>query len=103
MIEIAFFTATTEVKASVCFKIKSPDLVSASHCKDQCVSVNGHYVPWTGQSLSLRRLITLFIETLFSCSNHCQNFFLRKVYFSDGVVLCVANIDEVLFLSEDVT
>ena len=100
MVEITFFTAATEVESPIGFKIKGPYLVNASHSKDKCVSVYCYDVPWTGQSLCFRRFVSFFIETLFSGSNHGQYFFRRKIDLSNRMIFRVADIDEVLVLSE---
>jgi len=76
--------------------------VCSSHCKDKCVSVNCHYVPRAGQSLSLRRLVAFLVEAFFSSSNDCEYFFCSDIDLSYGVVLRITEVYEVLILSKNV-
>lgn len=59
----------------------------AGHCKDKCVSVDCHYVPRAGKSLSLRRLVTFLVEAFFSSANDSEYFFSCDIDFSYGVIL----------------
>ena len=101
-IQIAFFTTSTKVESSVCFEVKGPDLVRASHCKDECITIDGDNVPRAAQSLRLRRLVSFLIEALLTSSDHGQHLLGRDVDFADCVVLCVAKVQEVLILPENV-
>ena len=75
----------------------------ASHCKDKCVSVDCHYVPRAGKSLSLRRLVTFLVEAFFSSANDSEYLFSCDIDLSYGVVLWITEVYEVLILSENVT
>ena len=59
----------------------------AGHCKDKCVSVDCHYVPRAGQSLSFRRLVAFLVKAFFSSSNDSEYFFSCDIDLSYGVVL----------------
>ena len=73
----------------------------ASHRKDERISVNGDNVPRAGQSLSFRRLVSLFIESFLASADDSEHLLRCQVDFSDRVVLAVAQVQEVLVLSED--
>ena len=73
--------------------------MDSCHCKDECISIDGHDVPWTRKSLRLRRFVALLIKALLTCSNDCEHFLGGKVDLSDGVVLGVTQIQIVLVLS----
>ena len=76
--------------------------MSACHCKDDGVTVDSHYVPRARQSLRLWRLVPVFIKTLLPSSNHSQYFLGRNVDLANRMILCVADVYEVLVLTENV-
>jgi hypothetical protein len=46
--------------------------------------------------------ISLLVIALLACANDSKHFFLEQVNLSDGVILCVTEVKEMLFISEDV-
>ena len=76
--------------------------MGASHCEDQSIAVHCDDVPWARQSLRLRRLVSLLIETLLTCADHSEHLLGRDVDLANGVILAVAQIDEVLVFAEHV-
>ena len=74
-VQIAFFATATEVETSICLEVEGPDLVSPSHSKDNCVAIDSYNIPRTRQSLSLRRLVTLLIESFLTGSYYSEYFF----------------------------
>mgnify|MGYP000998511387 CR=1 FL=1 len=76
--------------------------MGAGHRENERVAVHGHNIPRTRQSLGLGRLVPLFVEALLAGANYSQHFLRGEVDFADGVVLGVAQVNEVLVLAEDV-
>lgn len=103
MIEVAFFATAREIECSISFQIECPHLVSARHCKDQCVSIDSANVPRRRQLLCFSRFIALFIETLFTSSDNCKYLLALEVNFSDRMILGITNVDVVIALSVNVT
>ena len=76
--------------------------MSTCHGKDNCITVDSDNIPRARESLCLGRLIAFFVEALFARANHCQNLLGRDVDLTNRMVLCIAHIDEVLVLTENV-
>ena len=77
--------------------------MSSSHCKNKCISINGDNVPWTRKLLLFGTFVSLFIISLLTCTDNCQHFLLGEINLSDGMILGVTEIQEMLFVSVDMT
>ena len=74
----------------------------ACHRNKKRVTIDGNNIPWTWQLLFLWIFITFFIFTFLSCPYYSQNFTFLDINLSYGVVLGVAQVQEVGFVSIDV-
>ena len=76
--------------------------MGAGHCEDQSIAVHSNDVPRARQSLRLRRLVSLLIETLLTRADDSEHLLGRDVDLANGVILAVAQVDEVLVFAEHV-
>ena len=76
--------------------------MGAGHCEDQSIAVHCDDVPRARQSLRLRRLVSFLIETLLTRADDSEHLLGRDVDLANGVILAVAQIDEVLVFAEHV-
>ena len=69
--------------------------MGASHSEDERIPVDGDNIPGAGESLSLWLLVAVFVEAFFASSDHGQHLLRGDVDLPNGVVLGVAEIEEV--------
>ena len=74
----------------------------SSHGKYQSVPIHRYNIPRARQPLCLGRLVAFFVEALFACADHSQDFLGREVNLADCVIFTVAEVQKVLILAEDV-
>ena len=77
--------------------------MSSSHCKQKCVSINRHNVPWTRKLLHLRILVSDLVSAFLSGTYNSHYFFCLQVYFSDCVVPGVTQVHKVTIVSKNMT
>lgn len=73
------------------------------HGEYQGVPIDCDDVPRARQSLRLRCFVALLVESFFACADHGQHIFGGQVDLSNSMILCVAQVDEVVAFAEDVT
>ena len=76
--------------------------MGAGHCEDQSIAVHSNDVPRARQSLRLGRLVSFLIETLLTRADDSEHLLGRDVDLANGVILAVAQVDEVLVFAEHV-
>ena len=102
VVQVAFLATPRKHESSVRFQVQRPQLMRPSHGKNESVTVDSDNVPRRGQFLPLRCLVSLFIEAFLTGADNRQHFEGGQIYFSDGVVLRIAHVDEVCVFAVDV-